>query len=104
MTYLCVCDYLGLNCKKKIKKKYQYHIVKFEFTGRVYVQNLQHATSNLRPECVELRKKNDLLVLMCALHIYQDRQKRPKTLHNHLLTTYMNILGLKTCDAIYIET
>lgn len=54
MTYLCVCDYLGLNC---LKKKYQCHIVKFEFTGRVYIQNLQHATSNLRPECVEFKKR-----------------------------------------------
>lgn len=39
------------------KKKYQCHIVKFEFTGRVYIQNLQHATSNLRPECVEFKKR-----------------------------------------------
>lgn len=39
------------------KKKYQCHIVKFEFTGREYIQNLQHVTSNLRPECVEFKKR-----------------------------------------------
>lgn len=42
--FVCVRDYLGLNCKKK-KKNTSVTLEKFEFTGRLYIQNLQHATS-----------------------------------------------------------